>query len=86
MSLHDTTLVRLGVRMTHKDMGYAAKLLTPRELEIAMLLQHENIKIAAMLDITTHTVRAHVRSALAKTGAETRTELALMVRGICTRY
>jgi len=59
-----------------------AELLTERELEVALLLYFENVKIAAMLDITPHTVKAHVRSALAKTGAETRTELALLVRGI----
>lgn len=59
-----------------------AELLSRRELEVALLLHFENIKIAAMLDVTTYTVKAHVRAALAKTGAETRTELALLVRGI----
>lgn len=58
-----------------------AEKLTDRELEVALLLQYPNAGIAARLGITTHTVRAHIKNSLLKTGAISRVDLALQVRG-----
>lgn len=62
-----------------------AEKLTDRELEVSLLLQYENAEIGAKLGISTHTVRAHVKSSLYKTGAISRVDLALQVRGFMHR-
>lgn len=62
-----------------------AEKLTDREFEVSLLLQYENAEIGQMLGISTHTVRAHVKSSLYKTGAISRVDLALMVRGFMHR-
>ncbi|CAI9403552.1 helix-turn-helix transcriptional regulator [Aestuariimicrobium sp. T2.26MG-19.2B] len=59
-----------------------APLLTTRELQVARLVgqAHTNRQIADQLVVSVRTVESHVRSALAKLGFSTRTELALWVR------
>jgi DNA-binding NarL/FixJ family response regulator len=54
--------------------------LTARELEIVQLLVEgfSNPKIAAELSLSPRTVQSHVASALAKTGARSRTHLAVI--------
>lgn len=58
------------------------RVLTSRELEVAQLVAEArtNQQIAERLFLSVRTVESHVRSALAKLGLRTRTELALWVR------
>ena len=61
--------------------------LTGREVEV---LRHvatgaDNLKIAAHLDITERTVRAHVSSLYRKLGCENRAEMAVFARGLGLR-
>jgi DNA-binding NarL/FixJ family response regulator len=53
--------------------------LTPRELDVALLVQHglTNRQIAEALVISERTVAAHVSSALGKLALRSRTQLAL---------
>lgn len=62
-----------------------AEKLTDREFEVSLLLQYENAEIGQLLGISPHTVRAHIKSSLHKTGAMSRVDLALMVRGFMHR-
>jgi DNA-binding NarL/FixJ family response regulator len=50
--------------------------LTPREIEVLRMMAEGlgNKEIAARLGISDHTVKFHISSILAKTGASTRTE------------
>jgi DNA-binding NarL/FixJ family response regulator len=59
--------------------------LTPRELEVLDRVAHgdDNLKIAAILDITERTVRAHVSALYRKLAAENRGQLVL--RGLQIR-
>jgi DNA-binding NarL/FixJ family response regulator len=59
-----------------------------REREVLSLLArgHDNLKIAAELDISERTVKAHVASLLRKLSAENRTELALLGRDAGFRH
>jgi DNA-binding CsgD family transcriptional regulator len=61
--------------------------LTARELEVARLVADActNQQIAQRLFLSVRTVESHVRSALAKLGFSTRTELALWVRDVADR-
>jgi DNA-binding CsgD family transcriptional regulator len=56
----------------------AAMMLTPRETEIARLVGSgmTNTQIAKRLGMSFHTVKTHLHSAYAKTGAQTRAALA----------
>ena len=58
--------------------------LTPRELEVLRLVAHGlgNKEIAAELTLSTHTVKYHLASVLAKLGVRSRTEA--VSRGIRT--
>lgn len=58
--------------------------LTPRELDVLRLVAHGlgNKQIAAELELSTHTVKYHLASVLAKLGARSRTEA--VSRGIRT--
>jgi DNA-binding CsgD family transcriptional regulator len=58
--------------------------LTPRELDVLRLVAHGlgNKEIAAELDLSTHTVKYHLASVLAKLGVRSRTEA--VSRGIRT--
>ena len=58
--------------------------LTPRELDVLRLVAQGfgNKEIAAELDLSTHTVKYHLGSVLAKLGARSRTEA--VTRGIRT--
>jgi two-component system, NarL family, nitrate/nitrite response regulator NarL len=62
----------------------ALSALTPREEEILryVAVGADNLKIAALLDITERTVRAHVSSLYRKLGSENRTQLALLARNM----
>ena len=64
--------------------GLAQRRLTARETEVVGLAGdgHTSIEIADMLGIERSTVDAHVRSAMAKTGASTRLQAALIARRI----
>lgn len=57
-----------------------AEPLTPRELQVLHLLAegHSNRAIGQELSISEHTVKFHVTSILAKLGAESRTEAAML--------
>lgn len=59
------------------------RLLTPREAEVLILLQHgdSNAHIAAALHIGIETVRTHARSIYAKLGVASRRELVLPAPG-----
>jgi DNA-binding NarL/FixJ family response regulator len=56
--------------------------LTPREREVLahVAAGHDNLKIAALLEITEHTVKAHMVSIYRKLKPENRVELALIAR------
>jgi len=58
--------------------------LTPRELDVLRLVAHGlgNKEIAAALELSTHTVKYHLASLLAKLGVRSRTEA--VSRGIRT--
>ena len=58
--------------------------LTPRELDVLRLVAHGlgNKEIAAELELSTHTVKYHLASVLAKLGVRSRTEA--VSRGIRT--
>jgi len=60
-----------------------ARLLTPRELEVLLLLDHHlgTDEIAERLFISEHTVRSHVKSMLAKLGVSSRREALALLRG-----
>ena len=60
-----------------------ARLLTPRELEVLLLLDHHlgTDEIAERLFISEHTVRSHVKSVLAKLGVSSRREALARLRG-----
>ena len=57
--------------------------LTPREREIAEIVAEgaSNKVIAARLNVTERTVKAHLTSAFQKTGTRDRLELALLIKG-----
>lgn len=58
--------------------------LTNRELEVLILAskgKHNN-EIAILLDISTHTVKAHISAALKKLEVHTRTEAAMKARDL----
>lgn len=56
-----------------------------REVLACIAAGADNLKIAAMLDITERTVRAHVSALYRKLGRDNRTELALMARDLGLR-
>ncbi|MES2770851.1 MAG: response regulator transcription factor [Pseudomonadota bacterium] len=60
------------------------KLLTPRELEVALALAKgaSNKEIAAQLNITERTVKSHVSAILDKLGARDRLQLSLIINGV----
>jgi DNA-binding NarL/FixJ family response regulator len=60
-----------------------AQLLTPRELEVLLLLDHHlgTDEIAERLFISEHTVRSHVKSVLAKLGVSSRREALARLHG-----
>jgi DNA-binding CsgD family transcriptional regulator len=65
------------------DVLHAAGL-TPREIEVARLAAAgaTNAEIARALFLSVATVKTHVSRVLTKTGARSRTELVLLVRGV----
>jgi DNA-binding NarL/FixJ family response regulator len=53
--------------------------LSPRELEVSLLVELPNKQIANVLNISPNTVKEHVRKAMQKTGTQTRTALRILV-------
>jgi DNA-binding NarL/FixJ family response regulator len=70
----DEAVVRAGTRLDGAESGDGA--LTRRELGVLRLVAHGlgNKEIASELGISTHTVKYHLASLLAKLGVHTRTE------------
>ncbi len=70
----DEAAVRAGARLDGAEDGGGA--LTRRELSVLQLVAHGlgNKEIASELGISTHTVKYHLASLLAKLGVHTRTE------------
>ena len=70
----DEAAVRAGARLDGAESGDGA--LTRRELSVLRLVAHGlgNKEIATELGISTHTVKYHLASLLAKLGVHTRTE------------
>jgi len=70
----DEAVVRAGARLDGAEGGGGA--LTRRELSVLRLVAHGlgNKEIASELGISTHTVKYHLASLLAKLGVHTRTE------------
>jgi DNA-binding NarL/FixJ family response regulator len=70
----DETAIRAGARLDGAEEGGGA--LTRRELSVLRLVAHGlgNKEIASELGISTHTVKYHLASLLAKLGVHTRTE------------
>jgi DNA-binding NarL/FixJ family response regulator len=70
----DEAAVRAGARLDGAESGDGA--LTRRELSVLRLVAHGlgNKEIASELGISTHTVKYHLASLLAKLGVHTRTE------------
>ena len=70
----DEAAVRAGARLDGAERGGGA--LTRRELSVLRLVAHGlgNKEIASELGISTHTVKYHLASLLAKLGVHTRTE------------
>ena len=70
----DEAVVRAGARLDGAEDGGGA--LTRRELSVLRLVAHGlgNKEIASELGISTHTVKYHLASLLAKLGVHTRTE------------
>ena len=70
----DEAAVRAGARLDGAETGDGA--LTRRELSVLRLVAHGlgNKEIASELGISTHTVKYHLASLLAKLGVHTRTE------------
>jgi DNA-binding NarL/FixJ family response regulator len=70
----DEAAVRAGARLDGAEDGDEA--LTRRELSVLRLVAHGlgNKEIASELGISTHTVKYHLASLLAKLGVHTRTE------------
>ena len=68
-------------RALARALGYAIEL-TLRERQVLghLATGADNLKVAALLDITERTVRAHVSSLYRKLGCENRAELALLAR------
>jgi DNA-binding NarL/FixJ family response regulator len=60
--------------------------ISEREWEVALLVGkgRSNLEIAADLDISERTVKAHISSIFRKTGTESRLQLALYVRNLLT--
>ncbi len=69
------------------SMSPALQSLTEREREVLRYIAGgaDNLKIAAMLEITERTVRAHVSSLYKKLGPENRAQLALLARKLGLR-
>lgn len=74
---------------TESSMGPPSAItsLTPREQEVLRYVAAgaDNLKIAALLNITERTVRAHVSALYRKLGPENRTQLALIARKLGIR-
>jgi DNA-binding NarL/FixJ family response regulator len=70
----DEAAVRAGARLDGAEQGDGA--LTRRELSVLRLVAHGlgNKEIAGELGISTHTVKYHLASLLAKLGVHSRTE------------
>ena len=70
----DEAAVRAGARLDGAESGDGA--LTRRELSVLRLVAHGlgNKEVASELGISTHTVKYHLASLLAKLGVHTRTE------------
>jgi DNA-binding CsgD family transcriptional regulator len=57
--------------------------LTPRECEVAVMLAdgHDLARISAMLGVSLHTVRYHLKGVFEKTGMRSQAALAALIRG-----
>jgi DNA-binding NarL/FixJ family response regulator len=87
--LHAIHLASRGMRVVpraapgHPAASARSRLLTPREAEVLILLQHgdSNARIAAELHIGIETVRTHAHSIYAKLGVASRRDLVLSAAG-----
>ena len=59
--------------------GYTSLSLSPKELEVALLLGLTNKQIATRLFVADNTVRAHIRNIMVKLAAQSRTEATLLL-------
>ncbi len=69
------------VKIGEETRGDLLDLLTPRELQIALLIAagHESKAVASRLRISFHTVRVHLSRIYCKLGLHKQTELAVLV-------